>query len=374
MNERECFQAIMHFEKPDRVPIYSLEGIAEQTVRQWCMDETFPTGMSTDDYFEFDSGPPFTIDGIPELISPILDPIPHFLPLTLADDEEWKTIVNKWGFKERYLKSNGVGPRIYVYIDGPIKNRGDWRNVKKRYDPHDPRRKPKLWGEELFNHCQNTDRPVVLYLEWGPGRAIKNGYMMGLVPFLENLYEKPDLIQDMFQFWADFLIVQLQEVVQKVKIDYAWIEDDGLGHKTSSLVSPKMYRQFYSPHIRKVTDFLRGSGIDIIGYYGSGNIEPLIPVMLEAGYNLFAPLERAAGMDAVKLRKQYGKKILMMGSIGRAALMKDKAAIEKEVLSRVPGLVAQGGYIPALDDMVLPDISLENYLYFIDLVKSVCNA
>ncbi len=373
MNARERFQAIMHFEKPDYIPLYDFEGVTEQTIRRWCMDEGFPIGMSAEDYFEFESRGPWTDQERPELISPILDPIPHFLPVTLVDDGTWAIIVNKYGFKEKYLKSSGVGPRIYDYIDGPIKNWDDWESMKKRYDPHDPRRKPMLWGEEFFNHCQNTDRPVVLYLEWGPGRYSKNGYMMGLEPFLENLHGKPDLIEDMFRFWADFLIAQIEEVVQKVGIDCAWILDDGLGYKTSSLISPKMYRQFFSPHIKKVTDLLRGSGIDIIGYYGSGNIEPLIPEMMEAGYNLFAPLERAAGMDPVKLRKQYGRKILMMGGIGRAALMKDKAAIEKEVLTRVPDLLALGGYIPVLDDCVLPDISLENYLYFIDLVKSVCN-
>ena len=28
-----------------------------------------------------------------------------------------------------------------------------------------------------------------------------------------------------------------------------------------------------------------------------------------------------------------------------------------------------GGYIPALDDMVLPDISYDNFRYFVDAVR-----
>ena len=52
----------------------------------------------------------------------------------------------------------------------------------------------------------------------------------------------------------------------------------------------------------------------------------LIPLWLEAGINFFWPLECAAGMDPLALRKQYGKEIVLSGGLDKRELMRDKAA------------------------------------------------
>ena len=45
-------------------------------------------------------------------------------------------------------------------------------------------------------------------------------------------------------------------------------------------------------------------------------------------------------------------------------------AVEKEFYSKVPTLMEQGGYIPAADDMILPDISFESFSHYVNLIKS----
>jgi len=51
--------------------------------------------------------------------------------------------------------------------------------------------------------------------------------------------------------------------------------------------------------------------------------------------------------------------------------IKTKKDIEKEVYSKVPLLLKGGGYIPAVDHSVPPDVSFENYSFFIDLIRSM---
>ena len=67
-----------------------------------------------------------------------------------------------------------------------------------------------------------------------------------------------------------------------------------------------------SPHYKKITDYLRGHGIDIITVDSDGNINELIPLWLELGVNGFLSLEVAAGMDAVFLRKKYGRECILL--------------------------------------------------------------
>ncbi|MBI3920369.1 MAG: hypothetical protein HY318_03035, partial [Armatimonadetes bacterium] len=245
----------------------------------------------------------------------------------------------------------------------------DWQEMKKRYDPRDLRRYPRSWSPELLEHWRTTPNPVGLTLEWGPGRSIKNGYMLGLETFLDLLVSAPDFVHDLFDFWADFSIELARPIVEAKCVDFVWISEDGMGYKNSTLVSPQMYRTFWLPFVKRVTDFFRNAGVDVIGYYTSGNITPLIPCFLEAGINLFGPLEVAADMDAVALRKEYGREALMIGNIGRGALMEGPEAVEREFNSKVPWLMEQGGYIPAIDDMVLPDISFESFMRYLELVR-----
>ena len=70
-----------------------------------------------------------------------------------------------------------------------------------------------------------------------------------------------------------------------------------------------------------------------------------------------------------KPKQQFGRDILLIGNISRQALMDGPDAVEHEFAAKVPHLVEQGGYIPAIDDMVLPDISFESFRRYVELVK-----
>ena len=48
-----------------------------------------------------------------------------------------------------------------------------------------------------------------------------------------------------------------------------------------------------------------------------------------------------------------------------------KKSIEKEVLSKVPWLLEQGGYMPSIDHSVPPDVPFENFLFYWNLIKQI---
>ena len=97
----------------------------------------------------------------------------------------------------------------------------------------------------------------------------------------------------------------------------------------------------------------------------------LLPLWLEAGINLFWPLECAAGMDPVALRKQYGKDIILAGGLDKRELMRDKESLRREVMSKVPYLVETGPYFPSPDHLVPIDMPFENFCYYIDLLREI---
>jgi hypothetical protein len=95
-----------------------------------------------------------------------------------------------------------------------------------------------------------------------------------------------------------------------------------------------------------------------------GNSEPLLPQLIEAGVDAIWPMERAAdSQDPNFLRRKYGKQLRLWGGVDKRELTKDKQAIDDHLRTLAP-LVEQGGYIPTIDHTVPPDISLENFLYY----------
>jgi uroporphyrinogen decarboxylase len=76
-------------------------------------------------------------------------------------------------------------------------------------------------------------------------------------------------------------------------------------------------------------------------------------------------------MDAVTLRKKYGKDLILSGNIDKRVFTRGKAAIKEEVMSKVPFLVEGGAYFPSLDHGIPPDVPLEDFRYYINLLREI---
>ena len=110
------------------------------------------------------------------------------------------------------------------------------------------------------------------------------------------------------------------------------------------------------------------NGIETSFVDSDGFIDELIPLWMAVGINGFSPLEVAAGEDAVSLKRQYGKDIVIAGNIDKRALIRGKDEIDREV-AKARTLIEQGGYFPAVDHSVPPDVPLENFQYFLNALR-----
>ncbi len=65
-------------------------------------------------------------------------------------------------------------------------------------------------------------------------------------------------------------------------------------------------------------------------------------------------------MDALALKREYGGDIVLAGNIDKRALAKGNAAIDAEA-ARARSLMDLGGYFPAVDHSVPPDVPLDGF-------------
>lgn len=352
MTPRERFIAVTHFREPDRLPLYEWVGIDDETMLRWIKEgmpiekavgqsENFDPGelLSVSCYRIFSYYQPADYFGLDraEEIQIDLGPIPRSGYRILEENERYRTIVDEGGIKKRIMKDRPfIMPQ---YLEWPVNNRADWEKWKKHFDSTDPRRYPLDWSEEKIEYYRTTEYPVRLKV---PGFFGFGRQLMGMKRWLLTFHKDPQLVSDMEEFWVDFLTQTIKPAVEALKssIDCVTIWED-MAYKNGPLISPNSFRMFMLPAYRKLNDFLKKNNVGTILVDSDGDVTLLIPLLLEGGVNGIYPLEVQAGMDAVKLRKEYGKQLLLIGNIDKIAIAKGRASIEKEVETKIPYLKKQ---------------------------------
>jgi len=373
LNSRERFVSCLTFSKVDRIPFMPGWPLAE-ALNRW-YGEGLPSGTVVDDYFGFDPWIQFggnladTID---------FGPIPRFTPegkghralsgsLTahpawiVSENERTMTVIDEWGITQRIMKD--ALSRMPQFLDFPVKKAEDWEKMKKRFNPHDPRRYGGRWTDDYIKYLSTVDLPVKMNL---PGFFWKGREFMGIEHFLKAFFTQPELVEDMMRFWCDFLIEASEEAVEECQIDLVSIWED-MAYKSGPHLSPKMIEKYILPHWKKVLSFLKKNGVKMVFCETDGNINRLIPLWLEAGFDGSMPIEAAADNDVVDIRKKYGRKFALIGNIDKRVLLYGREEIDRELEAKMP-LAEEGGFIPQIDHEV-PSVPFENFEYYVQRLR-----
>ena len=363
MNQRERYLATAGFKPVDRTFLLP-PWVWNETRLRW-RNEGLPEDVSLAEQFHTDTeqGFPLAMQGWagPHLHPPLERKV-------LSETDEYVVIRDEEGNITRKFKNDPLRS-MPEWIEYPMKDRDDWEKIiKPRLDAKIPGRHPQ--GAELdkvIESLNQRDYPVGVWCGslYGWPRSF-----MGVERISVMFYDDPGLIHEMCEHIADFAVEILTPILKRVQFDLAYIWEDMAG-KAGPLCSPATYREFCLGPLKRVTDVLHGHGVHNIIVDSDGNNDVLIPLWLEAGVTGLRPFEIAAASDPVAIRKKYGKNLIIQGGIDKRALAKDKEAIDREVLSKVPWLCLQGGYFPQVDHLVPPDVSLENYAYYSQLMRAV---
>ena len=146
---------------------------------------------------------------------------------------------------------------------------------------------------------------------------------------------------------------------------YNFSED--IAYKNGPLVSPSIFKEFFAPRYKKIINHVKRKGIKIFIIESDGNLEALLPQLIECGINVNIPVEAASGMDLSKLIKEYGKDMAWIGGIDKRCIAAGKDAIKKELETKISYIKESGGCIPTIDGDIAIDTSLENFKFYIEL-------
>jgi uroporphyrinogen decarboxylase len=371
VTSREKFLATMDFDTFTLPPLYEF-GYWAGTIRRWYREgllqidgipPDIPSGKSVGGSLPFkveckDLERVVNFDK-PAVLFPVKSWIfPEFKVEVIEESKDGsKIIIDEMGIKKRIGKENDSIPEYYEW---PVKNRDNWERFKlKRLNPATPGR----YNDNLnraVEFYKNRDFPLMMGGEVGFFGPLR--YLLGEVKLLTFYYDQPALIKDMICYLVDFWIEVYHPLLSKIKPDCFLMWED-MCYKTGPLISPEIFQEFMLPAYKKFTSLLKGNGVDIIIVDTDGNCWELIPVFIEGGVTCIYPMEVAAGMDIVEVRKKFPK-LQMTGGIDKRVLAKDKSSIDRELEGKIPYMIKQGGYIPHIDHNIPPDVPFGNFIYY----------
>jgi hypothetical protein len=364
MNNRERFNATMHYQACDRAPLLDFS-FWDETLVVW-YEQGLPGHVTRDNSYQF-FGMDFDLGGDIHETDVSVGLVPTFDEIVLQDRGDREVIQQEDGVRVLRHKFMSSIPHP---IDRLLKDRESWRkHYKPRLDPTTAERYPADWDERVKTWTDpRREYPIFL------GAGSLYGWLRNWIG-LENislvLYDDPAWFEEMVTTVADCIIAALTRVLKTGgHFDGCGMWED-MCYNAGPLMSPKHFKRYLVPHYRRISDLLNRHGVDVIWLDCDGNIDRLLPLWLDAGINCMFPIEVGTwGADPIQYRKQYGKDLLMMGGFSKRILALTKDEIAAEV-HRLAPLVEEGGFIGFCDHRVPPDVPLENYEFYLETVREV---
>lgn len=357
MNHRERWVRCMHFQPVDHVPDEEF-GYWAENLSVWKQQGLPDNVTNLEAYFKFAprSGVPVGLGFSYGFESKVIE-----------ETDRYKIIINGEGAKQQIFKDGSS--TIPHYIEFGLKGRKEWEELyKPRLDIDNPARYPENRGDWEQIKARFNDP------NWGIPVGISIGSLFGVLrnwAGFEGIamlcYDDPELVEEMVTHLADLTCAVIKRAASEIKIDYGAGWED-MAFNNGPIISPKMMRKWLTPNYKRITDILRANGCDIIYTDCDGNINDMIDPWLEGGVNGIFPVDVAAGSDPVAIRKKYGDKVVILGGVNKHKLIAGKEAIKDEI-RRIKPYVLEGGWIPHVDHRCPPDVTFENYLYYLDVKR-----
>lgn len=362
MTPRQRFLATAAFEPIDRP--YRLEtlGYWPETLDRWHgegLPEDIIDVASAAIHFEIDLQLPIQMGADQH---PGLDPL--FEEEIVEEDERYVTKRDIKGALVKVLADDSSG--IPSLVEAPVKDEASWERIKPRLDPDSPGRL-EFW-KPLIELANTEPWPVCVYL---CGLFGTHRHLFGFKDLMVAYRRQPQLLHEISRHWVGLWkdVVSRIHAIHGPEMVSLW---EDMCYRNGPMISPDAFEEFMLPYYKELIAFLKQDlGVPVISVDTDGKMTKLIPLFVEAGVNFIYPFEVQSEMDVIKIREQWPRQFAIWGGIDKRALARDRDTIEAEVMRVVQPMLEKGSYIPAIDHAVPPDVPLENWRFFLDLVRDL---
>jgi uroporphyrinogen decarboxylase len=190
--------------------------------------------------------------------------------------------------------------------------------------------------------------------------------LRGLERFLLDLLTRKEMAHFLLDRLAD-LARRNATTLAQAGVDVLSLDDD-VGMPGTMMISPATWREFFRPRLAAIIEAARSVRPDLrVLYHSDGHIEPILDDLVELGVNGINPLQ-PEHMDAVRIRRRYGPRLALWGTVGRQTTFAFASPdeIRREVRERIDTLGPAGLVLSPAYDVDEPDVPWANVAAFLE--------
>ncbi len=194
--------------------------------------------------------------------------------------------------------------------------------------------------------------------EWGT-------FLRRLDNFLMDLYTEQGEVERLLDALMEVHLSTLDKVCSAVGdvADVLRFGDD-LGFDAGPFMAPDIYRKLFKPRHAALCAYVRKHSRMRTFLHSCGGIAPLIPDLIDAGFEALNPVQTSAqGMDPVVLKREFGHDITFWGGgadTRRVLNFATPQEVRRHVLERLGILSPGGGFVFAAVHNIMPDVPAVN--------------
>ncbi len=219
---------------------------------------------------------------------------------------------------------------------------------------------------------QSTDKAIIMgcgcnLFEWGC-------FLRRIDNFLMDLMCEPDNVEALLDKLLEKHLKTLEKVCAAVGdvVDIIRFGDD-FGMSNGPFMSPETYRQIFKPRLKQLCDYVKKNSQMHTMIHSCGSIYSLMPDMIDAGIEIFNPVQTScANMDFRKLKQEFGSSCTFWGggieTVGTLNVGSPEQ-VREQVLERLEVFSEGGGFVFNTIHNILPDVPPQNIVAMFDAVS-----
>ena len=246
-----------------------------------------------------------------------------------------------------------------------------WMNEPVKYDPDEVLKKYRDMDIDIDSSIfyileklvKKVKGKVFLSFDadgtWGPIVSYPN--------FLKHvliwMYKRPDVVKTIIDYYTRTAI-EIGKWAIDIGVDAIQLCVD-YGNLNGPWMSPKMFRKFIKPALKRHCDIFHKKGAYVV-MHSDGNITPLLKDIVDAGIDGYQGIDIIAGMSLKWVKENFGDKICLIGNADpRIIEFGDKKDVEREVERCIREGARNGGYIFSTSANISANTNTENFLHMI---------
>jgi hypothetical protein len=196
-----------------------------------------------------------------------------------------------------------------------------------------------------------------------------------LTEWYMSMASRQDFMKELFDRQTQIALENLALFKEAVgnNLDILFLCGSDLGSQNGPMYSVSTFNELFLPYYKRMTDWIRRNTSWKIAKHSCGSNRPFIPKFVEAGFDIFNPVQNSAkDMDAQELKDEFGGSITFWGGgvdTQQVLPFGTPDEVFRQVTERINLYHKGGGYVFNTIHNTQTGVPVENFLAMMEAVK-----